>query len=92
MKAYGRVAVQLHSLFISVVDGGDWKTSYFDPFTPGENSGTHWIGSWVGLRAVLDIAGKETRTAWAKCNYGSNVDWDILLRVFGLVKILWLQF
>jgi hypothetical protein len=34
---------------------GEWSASRPDRFTPRERAlGTHWIGGWVGLRAVLD--------------------------------------
>jgi hypothetical protein len=34
---------------------GDWSASRLGRFTPREGaSGTHWIGGWVGSRAVLD--------------------------------------
>jgi hypothetical protein len=39
----------------SALVGGEWSASSPGRFTPGERaSGTHWIGSWVGLRAGLD--------------------------------------
>jgi hypothetical protein len=44
-------------LIISVLDGGEWSASRPSLFTPRERAlGTHWIGGWVGPRAVLDIA------------------------------------
>jgi hypothetical protein len=43
-----------HSL-TSALDGGEWSAS-----RPRERaSGTHWIGGWVGLRAVLDAVVKR---------------------------------
>jgi hypothetical protein len=43
-----------HSL-TSAIDGGEWSASRPGRFTPRKRStGTHWIGSWVGPRAVLD--------------------------------------
>jgi hypothetical protein len=45
MKAHGREALV----------GGEWTALRPGRFTPGERaSGTHWIGGWVGPRAVLD--------------------------------------
>jgi hypothetical protein len=39
----------------SALDGGEWSASRPGRFTPKERaSGTHWIGGWVGPRAVLD--------------------------------------
>jgi len=43
-----------HSL-TSAVDGGEWSGSHPGIYTPRERApGTHWIGGWVGPRAVLD--------------------------------------
>jgi hypothetical protein len=48
------VEVQLHSVTLAL-DGGEWSASRPGRFTPKERaSGTHWIGGWVGPRAVLD--------------------------------------
>jgi hypothetical protein len=42
-----------HSL-TSALDGGEWSASRPGRFTPRERAlGTHWIGGWVGPRAVL---------------------------------------
>jgi len=39
------------------LDGGEWSVSRPSQFTPMERApGTHWIGGWVGSRAVLDVA------------------------------------
>jgi hypothetical protein len=44
----------MHSL-TSTLDGGEWSASHHSCFTPSERApGTHWIGGWVGPRAVLD--------------------------------------
>jgi hypothetical protein len=43
-----------HSLN-SALDGGEWSASRPVRFTFRERApGTHWIGGWVGPRAVLD--------------------------------------
>jgi hypothetical protein len=43
-----------HSL-ASALDGGEWPASRPGRFTPRETTpATHWIGGWVGPRAVLD--------------------------------------
>jgi hypothetical protein len=43
-----------HSL-TSAVDGGEWSATRPGCFTRREIvPGTHWIGGWVGTRAVLD--------------------------------------
>jgi hypothetical protein len=42
-----------HSL-TSTLDGGEWSAKGRGRFTPGERApGTHWIGGWMGPRAVL---------------------------------------
>jgi hypothetical protein len=44
----------------STLDGGEWSASRLGRFTPGERAtGTHWIGGWVGPRAVLDAVVKK---------------------------------
>jgi hypothetical protein len=48
-----------HSL-TSALDEGEWSTSRPGRFTPGERvPGTHWIGGWVGPRAVVDAVVKR---------------------------------
>jgi hypothetical protein len=48
-----------HSL-ASALDGGEWSFSRHGRFTPRERDpGTHWIGGWVGPRAVLDAVVKR---------------------------------
>jgi hypothetical protein len=43
-----------HSL-TSARDGGEWLASRPSGLTSSERApGTHWIGGWVGPRAVLD--------------------------------------
>jgi hypothetical protein len=40
--------------------GGEWSASRLGRFTPGERApSTHWIGGWVGPRAVLDMVVKR---------------------------------
>jgi hypothetical protein len=59
MKAYWGVELQLHPL-TSALDGGEWSASRTGRFTPRERApGTHWIGGWVGLRAILDAVVKR---------------------------------
>jgi len=44
-----------HSL-TSTLDGGEWSASRPRHFTPRERApGTHWIGGWVGPRAVTSM-------------------------------------
>jgi hypothetical protein len=48
-----------HSL-TSALDRGDWSATRPGRFTPREGApGTHWIGSWVGPRAILDAVVKR---------------------------------
>jgi hypothetical protein len=48
-----------HSLTLAL-DGGEWLASFPGHFTPREIApGTHWIGGWVGPRAVLDMVVKR---------------------------------
>jgi hypothetical protein len=60
MKAYGEVEVYLHSFFYLGAVGGEWSVSRPDRLTSRERDpGTHWIGGWVGPRAVLDAVVKR---------------------------------
>jgi hypothetical protein len=44
----------------SALDGGEWSDSRRGRFTPRERApGTHWLGSWVGPRAVLGAVVKR---------------------------------
>jgi hypothetical protein len=44
----------------SALDGGEWSASLPGLFTPRERvPGTHWIGGWVGPRAVLEAVVKR---------------------------------
>jgi len=44
----------------SALDGGEWLASYSGRFTSRERAPvTHWIGVWVGPRAVLDAVVKR---------------------------------
>jgi hypothetical protein len=48
-----------HSL-TSALDGNKWSASHPGRFTPRERApGTHWIGGWVGPRAVVDAVVKR---------------------------------
>jgi hypothetical protein len=41
-------------LLTSALVGGEWSVSRPGRFIPGERApGTHWIGSWVDIRAGL---------------------------------------
>jgi hypothetical protein len=57
MKMYGGLQRKLHAFLPSALDVGEWSASRPGRFTLREKAtGTHWIGGWVGPRAVLDIA------------------------------------
>jgi hypothetical protein len=44
----------------SALDGSEWSASRTGRFTAKERApGTHWIGGWVGPRAVLDAIVKR---------------------------------
>jgi hypothetical protein len=59
MKAYRGVEVQLYAFLTSVLGGGEWSASRPGRFTPKERTpDTHWIGGWVGPRAVLEVVVK----------------------------------
>jgi hypothetical protein len=48
-----------HSL-TSALDGCEWSASRLGRFTPRERApGTHWIGGWMGSRAILDAVMKR---------------------------------
>jgi hypothetical protein len=60
MKTLGEWrCISTHSL-TSSLDGGEWSASRPSRFTRKERArGTHWIGGWVGPRAVLDAVVKR---------------------------------
>jgi hypothetical protein len=59
MKTYWERYSSTHSL-TSALDAGEWSASRPGRFTAGERApGTHWIGGWVGPRAVLDTTVKR---------------------------------
>jgi hypothetical protein len=60
MKAYWGVEVKLHAFFTSEINGREWSASLPGHFNLRERAtGTHWIGGWVGPRAVLDAVVKR---------------------------------
>ena len=54
MKSLRRVQVQLYSVFNSALEWGGCLTAGPGRSTPGKEPKTHFIGGWVGPRAVLD--------------------------------------
>jgi hypothetical protein len=60
MKTYWGVEVYLHEFLAPALDGGEWSASLPGLLTPRERApGSHWIGGWVGPRAVLDAVVKR---------------------------------
>jgi len=54
-------------ILTSALDGGEWSASLSSLFIPKETApGTHWVGGWVGSRAVLDVVVKREihRPSW----------------------------
>jgi hypothetical protein len=50
-------AMKAYLFMTSALVGGEWLASRPGLFTPGESDPrTHWIGGWVGRRALLDYA------------------------------------
>jgi hypothetical protein len=55
MKAYREWMYRSTCFMTSALVGGEWSISRPGRFTPEERApGTHWLGSWVDLRAGLD--------------------------------------
>jgi hypothetical protein len=61
MKAYwGSGSIAPRVVRPRALDGGEWSASRTSRFTPREIApGTHCIGGWEGLRAVLDAVVKR---------------------------------
>jgi hypothetical protein len=61
MKTYwGSGGIAPLNFLTSALDGGEWSASRPGRFAPREKApGTHWIGGWVGPRAVLDAVVKR---------------------------------
>jgi hypothetical protein len=59
-RRIGGEEIWLHAFKTSALDGDEWSASSPGCFTPREKiPGTHWIGNWVGPRAVLDAMVKR---------------------------------
>jgi hypothetical protein len=67
MKAYwGSGSIAPHIL-TTALDGGEWSASRPGRFTPREEDPvTHWIGGWVGPRAVLDAVVKRKIPSYSR--------------------------
>jgi hypothetical protein len=60
MEAYWGMEVWFHTFLTSALDGGEWSVSRAGHFNPRERApDSHWIGGWVGPRAVLDAVAKR---------------------------------
>jgi hypothetical protein len=60
MKTYWGSGGIAHTFLTSALDGGEWSASRPGRFTPRERAlGTHWMGGWVGPRAVLDMVKRK---------------------------------
>jgi hypothetical protein len=60
MKVYGEWRYSSTRSLTSALDEGEWSASRPGRFTPRERApGTHWIGGWLGPRAVLDAVVKR---------------------------------
>jgi hypothetical protein len=60
MKTYWGVEVQRYTFLTSALDGGELSAPRPGCFTSRERTpGSHWIGGWVGPRAILDAVVKK---------------------------------
>jgi hypothetical protein len=65
----------------SVLDGGEWSVSRPGRFTPGERApDTHWIGGWVGPRAVLDAVVRKIPSFRRESNHRTPIVQPVALR------------
>jgi hypothetical protein len=102
------VEVQLHFYSsTSALDGGEWSASRPGRLTPKERAqGTHWTGSWMGRRAVLDAVVKrkipsprresKPRTPTVQPVTHCYIDWAITALPARSIRsqkaLLWLKF
>jgi hypothetical protein len=67
--------IWLHSFFDLGTRRGEWSASRSDRFTPTERvPGTHWIGGWVGPRAVLDTVKRKIPSPRRESNPRTLID------------------
>jgi hypothetical protein len=61
MKVYRESGRYSSTHFLTLaLDGGEWSASRPGRFTPRERAPcTHWVGGWVGPRAILDAVVKR---------------------------------
>jgi hypothetical protein len=60
MKAYWEWRYSSTLSLTPALDGGEWSASRPGRFSSRERApGTHWIGGWVGPRAVLNAVVKR---------------------------------
>lgn len=41
------------------LDADEWSACRFDIFIPGEAPDAHWLGSWTGPRAGVNVVAKK---------------------------------
>jgi hypothetical protein len=76
LRRTGGVEVySMHSL-ASALYGGEWSVSRAGRITPRETApGIHWIGDWVGPRAVLDaVVKRKIPTSRLESNHRTPID------------------
>jgi hypothetical protein len=67
-KTYWEVQVQLHIFLTLALHGGEWSDSCPGCFNPRKRvPRIHWIGGWVGPRAVLDAVVKRKKSLHCPC-------------------------
>jgi hypothetical protein len=58
MTKYRGVEVQLHTFLTSALDIDKWSASRPGCCTPEKIACIHWIGTWMGTTASLDLVAK----------------------------------
>jgi hypothetical protein len=99
MKAYWRSGgIAPLVFFTSALDVGEWSASRHGRFTPRERApSTHWIGGWVGPRAVLDaVVKRKISSSRRKSNpryvtFMININWLYFKTWYAILKD-WQQF
>jgi hypothetical protein len=64
MKMYGGVQVNPHAFLTSVLDGGEWSSSYLGHFAPRVRPHSiHWIGGSMVKKKALPLQGIKTQSS-----------------------------
>jgi len=76
-------------ILTSALGGGEWSTSRPATAPPRKNPGTHWIGDWVGPRAVWTFWRREKCLAPVGIRTPARqpVVWSLLLSLTRLFKL-----